>query len=35
VNGNPLEDVTLLSRPEQSLAAIVRGGQFYKNALGD
>jgi imidazolonepropionase-like amidohydrolase len=35
VNGNPLEDVTLLSRPEESLAAIVRGGQFYKNALGD
>lgn len=33
VNGNPLEDVTILSRPEKSLAAIVRGGKFYKNTL--
>lgn len=35
VDGNPLEDITLLSRPEESLAAIVRGGQFYKNTLGN
>jgi imidazolonepropionase-like amidohydrolase len=33
VNGNPLEDVTILSRPGTSLAAIVRGGTFYKNTL--
>ncbi|AXA43337.1 metal-dependent hydrolase family protein [Rhizobium leguminosarum] len=33
VNGNPLEDVAILSRPEESLAAIIRGGTFYKNAL--
>ncbi|WEX79613.1 amidohydrolase family protein (plasmid) [Sinorhizobium numidicum] len=33
VNGNPLEDVTILSRPEKNLAAIVRGGKFYKNTL--
>ncbi|CAN7702393.1 amidohydrolase family protein [Neorhizobium sp. LjRoot104] len=33
VNGNPLEDVTILSRPQESLAAIVRGGTFYKNTL--
>ncbi|MDR6820002.1 imidazolonepropionase-like amidohydrolase [Neorhizobium sp. 2083] len=33
VNGNPLEDVAILSRPEESLAAIIRGGTFYKNTL--
>ncbi|MCX8995953.1 amidohydrolase family protein [Rhizobiaceae bacterium BDR2-2] len=33
VNGNPLEDITLLERHDEGLAAIVRGGRFYKNTL--
>lgn len=35
VDGDPLQDIELLARPEESLAAIVRGGQFYKNTLGN
>ena len=34
VNGDPLQDIELLARPEENLSAIVRGGQFYKNTLG-
>ncbi|AHK04807.1 hypothetical protein At15955_47080 (plasmid) [Agrobacterium tumefaciens] len=35
VDGDPLEDIDLLSRPDESLAMIIRGGQFYKNTLGN
>ena len=33
VDGDPLEDVGLLAAPERSLAAIVKGGRFYKNRM--
>jgi imidazolonepropionase-like amidohydrolase len=33
VDGNPVEDLTLLARPEQSLAVIMKDGKVYKNTL--
>lgn len=33
VDGNPLEDIELLSEPETSLAVIMKDGVIYKNAL--
>ncbi|MEP1594145.1 MAG: hypothetical protein ABJK20_06210, partial [Halieaceae bacterium] len=33
IDGNPLEDVTILSRPEQSLRLIMKDGVVYKNTL--
>ena len=33
VDGNPLDDITVLTRPETGLKAIMKGGRFYKNAL--
>jgi imidazolonepropionase-like amidohydrolase len=33
VNGNPLDDISLLAQPEASLNAIVKGGQFIVNRL--
>lgn len=33
IDGNPLEDLTLLADPEKSLAVIVKDGIVYKNAL--
>ncbi|WP_428687530.1 amidohydrolase family protein [Roseibium sp.] len=33
VNGNPLEDLTLLNRPEESLALIMKDGVIYKNMV--
>ncbi len=33
VDGNPVEDITLLARPEQSLAVIMKDGKVYKNTL--
>ncbi|MCO5093170.1 amidohydrolase family protein [Bosea sp. (in: a-proteobacteria)] len=33
VNGNPLDDIGLLAKPEDGLAAIARGGRFFKNTL--
>jgi imidazolonepropionase-like amidohydrolase len=35
VDGNPLEDVRLLAKPEESLKLIMKGGQIIKNATGD
>ena len=34
VNGNPLDDINLLAKPDAGLAAIARGGRFFKNELG-
>ena len=33
VNGNPLENISILSSPEDHLAAIMKDGQFYKRAI--
>ena len=33
INGNPLEDISILTRPGQSLALIMKGGVIYKDAL--
>jgi imidazolonepropionase-like amidohydrolase len=33
VNGNPLEDVGLLARPEESLLLIMKAGQVYRDSL--
>ncbi|MCR9086863.1 MAG: amidohydrolase family protein [Rhodobacteraceae bacterium] len=33
VNGNPLEDISPLSSPEEGLAFIMKGGQVFKNTL--
>ncbi len=35
VNGNPLEDLTVFNRPEESLALIMKDGTIYKNTLDD
>jgi imidazolonepropionase-like amidohydrolase len=34
VNGDPIADITLLERPDTTLAMIMKGGRIYKNALG-
>lgn len=33
VNGDPLQDLSLLARPAQSLALIMKDGKIYKNTL--
>jgi imidazolonepropionase-like amidohydrolase len=33
VNGNPLEDIMLVAKPEKSLAIIMKDGAFYKNTI--
>jgi imidazolonepropionase-like amidohydrolase len=33
VDGNPLEDITLLGDPEKNLRLIVKDGKVYKNTL--
>ena len=33
VDGNPLEDLSVLTRPEASLVLIMKGGTIYKNGL--
>ena len=33
VEGNPLEDVTVLERPDETLRLIVKGGAVVKNTL--
>ena len=33
VDGDPLEDLGVLQRPEWNLKAIMKGGTFYKNAI--
>jgi imidazolonepropionase-like amidohydrolase len=33
VEGNPLEDVTILSDPENNIRLIMKDGVIYKNSL--
>ena len=33
INGNPLEDISILTEPEESLALIMKDGKIYKNSL--
>jgi len=33
INGNPLEDISLLTKPEENLALIMKDGKIYKNML--
>jgi imidazolonepropionase-like amidohydrolase len=33
VNGNPLDDITLIAKPEESFAIIMKDGTIYKNTL--
>jgi imidazolonepropionase-like amidohydrolase len=33
VNGNPLDDITLIAKPEEGLAVIMKDGTIYKNTL--
>jgi imidazolonepropionase-like amidohydrolase len=33
LNGNPLEDITLIAKPDESLAVIMKDGTIYKNTL--
>ena len=33
INGNPLEDISILTRPEETLALIMKDGTIYKNTI--
>ena len=33
VDGNPIEDITLLDDPEKNLKLIMKDGKIYKNTL--
>lgn len=33
VDGNPLEDISVLARPQETLRVIMKGGELYKNKL--
>lgn len=33
VDGNPLEDISVLAKPEQNLVLIMKGGKIYKNTI--
>ncbi len=33
INGDPLEDIRILARPEKSLALIMKDGKIYKNTI--
>ena len=33
VDGNPLEDITLVAKPEKSFVVIMKDGAIYKNTL--
>ena len=33
INGNPLEDISILTKPEENLALIMKDGKIYKNTL--
>ena len=35
VNGNPLEDISLLGDPESNLLLIMKDGKIYKNTLAE
>jgi imidazolonepropionase-like amidohydrolase len=33
LDGNPLEDISVMTRPEENLRIIMKGGVTYKNTL--
>jgi imidazolonepropionase-like amidohydrolase len=33
IDGNPMEDISLLAKPDKSLRLIMKDGKIYKNAL--
>lgn len=33
MDGNPLEDISVLTRPEENLRIIMKDGKIYKNTL--
>jgi len=33
INGNPLEDISILTKPNENLALIMKDGKIYKNTL--
>ncbi|VVS91653.1 metal-dependent hydrolase family protein [Desulfoluna spongiiphila] len=33
VNGNPLEDISILTKPDENLALIMKDGKIYKNTI--
>ena len=33
INGNPLEDISILTKPEENLALIMKDGKIYKNTI--
>lgn len=33
INGNPLEDISILTKPEENLALIMKAGKIYKNTV--
>ena len=33
IDGNPLDDIRILSNPEQNLSLIMKDGKIYKNTL--
>ncbi|MGE0056328.1 MAG: hypothetical protein AB7S74_19200 [Hyphomicrobium sp.] len=33
VNGDPLKDISILTKPEENLVLIMKDGKIYKNAL--
>jgi imidazolonepropionase-like amidohydrolase len=35
VNGDPLVDISLLAEPDRGIAAVIKGGKFFKNELGN
>jgi imidazolonepropionase-like amidohydrolase len=35
INGDPVEDLSLLSHPNESLKAVIRDGEFVINRLND
>lgn len=34
INGNPLQDISILTKPEENLTLIMKDGKIYKNLLG-
>ena len=35
VNGDPLEDISILTRPKETLALIMKDGEIYKDTIGE
>ena len=33
INGDPLKDISILTKPEENLALIMKDGKIYKNTV--